>query len=193
MPNPNELTATQAAHAVAKRSITATELAEACLNRIESLDARLKAWVYVDREAVLAEARAADQALSSGRPLGPLHGVPVGLKDIYYTANIPTRAGSEVYKDFVPEFDATSVTLLKRAGALMLGKAVTTEFACLDPSPTVNPWNAAHTPGGSSSGSAVAVASRMCPAALGSQTVGSVLRPAALQRRGRVQTDFRTG
>jgi aspartyl-tRNA(Asn)/glutamyl-tRNA(Gln) amidotransferase subunit A len=179
MPNPNELTAAQAAHAVAKRSITATELAEACLNRIESLDARLKAWVYVDPEAVLAEARAADQAVSSGRPLGPLHGVPVGLKDIYYTANIPTRAGSEVYKDFVPEFDATSVTLLKRAGALMLGKAVTTEFACLDPSPTVNPWNAAHTPGGSSSGSAVAVASRMCPAALGSQTVGSVLRPAA--------------
>ena len=101
------------------------------------------------------------------------------MKDIYYTAGIPTRAGSEVYKDFVPDFDAASLTLLKRAGALMLGKAVTTEFACLDPSPTFNPWNAAHTPGGSSSGSAVAVASRMCPAALGSQTVGSVLRPAA--------------
>ena len=179
MPNPNELSAAQAAAAIAGGRLTATALAETCLNRIETLNARLKAWVYVDRDAVLADARAADQAVSDGKPLGPLHGVPVGLKDIYYTANIPTRAGSEVYKDFVPDFDATSLTLLRHAGAVMLGKAVTTEFACLDPSPTVNPWNAAHTPGGSSSGSAVAVASRMCPAALGSQTVGSVLRPAA--------------
>ena len=179
MPVPNELTAAQAAHAIANRRITAIELAEACLDRIASLDDRLKAWVYVDRATVLEDARAADRAVEQRRPLGPLHGVPVGLKDIYYTAGIPTRAGSEVYKDFVPEYDAATLTLLKHAGALMLGKAVTTEFACLDPSPTVNPWNAAHTPGGSSSGSAVAVASRMCPAALGSQTVGSVLRPAA--------------
>ena len=179
MPVPNELTAAQAAHAIANRRITATELAEACLDRIASLDDRLKAWVYVDRATVLEDARAADRAVEQRRPLGPLHGVPIGLKDIYYTAGIPTRAGSEVYKDFVPRYDAATLTLLKHAGALMLGKAVTTEFACLDPSPTVNPWNAAHTPGGSSSGSAVAVASRMCPAALGSQTVGSVLRPAA--------------
>ena len=179
MPVPNELTAAQAAHAIANRRITAIELAEACLDRIASLDDRLKAWVYVDRATVLEDARAADRAVEQRRPLGPLHGVPIGMKDIYYTAGIPTRAGSEVYKDFVPEYDAATLTLLKHAGALMLGKAVTTEFACLDPSPTVNPWNAAHTPGGSSSGSAVAVASRMCPAALGSQTVGSVLRPAA--------------
>ncbi len=179
MPVPNELTAAQAAHAIANRRITATELAESCLDRIASLDDRLKAWVYVDRATVLEDARAADRAVEQRRPLGPLHGVPIGMKDIYYTAGIPTRAGSEVYKDFVPEYDAASLTLLKHAGALMLGKAVTTEFACLDPSPTVNPWNAAHTPGGSSSGSAVAVASRMCPAAMGSQTVGSVLRPAA--------------
>ena len=179
MPNPNELTAAQAARAIAERNLTAVALAEACLNRIDALDSRLLAWVYVDREAVLADAKAADDAVSDRRPLGPLHGVPIGLKDIYYTAGIPTRAGSEVYKDFVPEYDAASWTLLRRAGAVMLGKAVTTEFACLDPSPTFNPWNPAHTPGGSSSGSAVAVASRMCPAALGSQTVGSVLRPAA--------------
>ena len=130
MPNPNELSAAQAAAAIAGGQLTATALAETCLNRIETLDARLKAWVYVDRDAVLADARAADQAVSDGKPLGPLHGVPVGLKDIYYTANIPTRAGSEVYKDFVPDFDATSLTLLRRAGAVMLGKAVTTEF-CL--------------------------------------------------------------
>ena len=179
MPSPSELTAAQATRAIAERRLTATELAEACLDRIESLDERLQAWVYVDRETVLADASAADAAISRGRPLGPLHGVPIGIKDIYYTAGIPTRAGSEVYKDFVPDYDAASLTLLKRAGAIMLGKAVTTEFACLDPSPTFNPWNPAHTPGGSSSGSAVAVASRMCPAAMGSQTVGSVLRPAA--------------
>ena len=179
MPNPNELTAAEAARAIARRELTAVELAEACLNRIEALDERLLAWVYVDRETVLADAHQADAAVAEGRPLGPLHGVPIGLKDIYYTAGIPTKAGSEVYKDFVPDYDATSLTLLRKAGALMLGKAVTTEFACLDPSPTFNPWNPAHTPGGSSSGSAVAVAARMCPAALGSQTVGSVLRPAA--------------
>ena len=179
MPEPNELTAAEAARAIAERSLTAVELAQACLNRIEALDDRLLAWVYVDRDTVLNSARAADAAVAEGQPLGPLHGVPIGVKDIYYTAGIPTRAGSEVYKDFVPDFDAASLTLLKRAGAVMLGKAVTTEFACLDPSPTFNPWNPAHTPGGSSSGSAVAVASRMCPAALGSQTVGSVLRPAA--------------
>ena len=179
MPRPNELTAAAAARAIAAGQLTATELAEACLSRIETLDEQLLAWVYVDRDAVLAAAQAADAAVSAGRPRGPLHGVPIGLKDIYYTAGIPTRAGSEVYKDFVPDYDATALTLLKRAGAIMLGKAVTTEFACLDPSPTFNPWNRAHTPGGSSSGSAVAVAARMCPAALGSQTVGSVLRPAA--------------
>ena len=179
MPRPNELTAAAAARAIAAGQLTATELAEACLSRIETLDEQLLAWVYVDREAVLAAAQTADAAVFAGRPRGPLHGVPIGLKDIYYTAGIPTRAGSEVYKDFVPDYDATALTLLKRAGAIMLGKAVTTEFACLDPSPTFNPWNRAHTPGGSSSGSAVAVAARMCPAALGSQTVGSVLRPAA--------------
>ena len=179
MSNPTELTAAQAARAIAGRQITAVELAEACLDRIAALDDGLKAWVYVDRDTVLADARAADAVVADRQPLGPLHGVPVGMKDIYYTAGIPTRAGSEVYKDFVPDYDAASLTLLKRAGALMLGKAVTTEFACLDPSPTFNPWNAAHTPGGSSSGSAVAVAARMCPAAMGSQTVGSVLRPAA--------------
>ena len=179
MPNSNELTVAEAARAIAERRLTAVELAEACLDRIQALDERLKAWVYVDRETVLADAQAADAAVSANRALGPLHGVPIGVKDIYYTAGIPTRAGSEVYKDFVPDYDAASLKLLKRAGAIMLGKAVTTEFACLDPSPTFNPWNAAHTPGGSSSGSAVAVATRMCPAALGSQTVGSVLRPAA--------------
>ena len=177
MPQPYELTLTQAADQIRRRELSPVELAQSLLDRIESLEPSLKAWVYLDRDAVLAEAWARESASADGA--GPLHGIPIGVKDIYYTAGIPTTACSRVYADFVPEYDAAPVTLLKRAGAIMLGKTVTTEFACMDPSPTVNPWNPAHTPGGSSSGSAVAVAARMCPAALGSQTVGSVLRPAS--------------
>ena len=179
MPQPHELTVTQAANLIRSREISAVELAQSLLDRIETLEPSLKAWVYLDRTAVLAEAEARDREIAAGSQVGILHGIPIGVKDIYYTAGIPTTACSRVFADFVPEHDAAPVALLKQAGAIMLGKTVTTEFACMDPSPTVNPWNAAHTPGGSSSGSAVAVASRMCPAALGSQTVGSVLRPAS--------------
>ena len=179
MPQPYELTVTQAANLIRSRELSAVELAQSLIDRIETLEPSLKAWVYLDRAAALAEAEAKDREVASGGPVGALHGIPVGVKDIYYTAGIPTTACSRVYADFVPEYDAAPVTLLKQAGAIMLGKTVTTEFACMDPSPAVNPWNAAHTPGGSSSGSAVAVAAGMCPAALGSQTVGSVLRPAS--------------
>ena len=179
MSQPFELTARQAAQAITERRLTPVELAESVLGRIEALEPSLQAWVYLDREAVLTDAREKAAAQDRGESLGPLHGVPVGLKDIYYTAGIPTTACSKVYADFVPEYDGTTVRLLKEAGAIILGKTVTTEFACMDPSPTFNPWDAACTPGGSSSGSAVSVAARMCPAALGSQTVGSVLRPAS--------------
>ena len=179
MPQPYELTVTAAANLIRSRELSAVELAQSLLDRIETLEPSLKAWVYLDRAAALAEAEAKDREVASGGPVGALHGIPVGVKDIYYTAGIPTTACSRVYADFVPEYDAAPVALLKQAGAIMLGKTVTTEFACMDPSPAVNPWNAAHTPGGSSSGSAVAVAAGMCPAALGSQTVGSVLRPAS--------------
>ena len=178
MPQPYELTVAQAASLISNRELSAVDLARSLLDRIETLEPNLKTWVYLDRAAVLADAEARDKDISSGEG-SPLHGIPIGVKDIYYTAGIPTTACSRVYADFVPEYDAAPVALLKRAGAIMLGKTVTTEFACMDPSPTVNPWNAAHTPGGSSSGSAVAVAAGMCPAALGSQTVGSVLRPAS--------------
>ena len=179
MTEPFELAAAEAARLMRRRELSPVELVKSLLGRIDALEPRLKAWVYLDREAVLSEARRKETELGSGADLGPLHGVPIGLKDIYYTAGIPTTACSKVYADFVPDYDATTVTLLKRAGAIMLGKTVTTEFACMDPSPTVNPWNPAHTPGGSSSGSAVAVATQMCPASMGSQTVGSVLRPAS--------------
>jgi aspartyl-tRNA(Asn)/glutamyl-tRNA(Gln) amidotransferase subunit A len=114
-----------------------------------------------------------------GRLRGPLHGIPVGIKDIYFTRGMTTAAGSTILADFVPSFDATTVSKLKEAGAIILGKTETTEFAAFDPAPTRNPWNMGHTPGGSSSGSAAAVSSGMCPGALGSQTGGSTIRPAA--------------
>ena len=174
-----ELTSTEAARRMRRGELSPVELVKSLLKRIDGLEPRLKAWVFVDREGALLEAEAKEAELASGASLGHLHGVPVGLKDIYHNAGIPTTACSKVYADFVPDYDATTVALMKRAGSIMLGKTVTTEFACLDPSPTINPWNPAHTPGGSSSGSAVAVATRMCPAAMGSQTVGSVLRPAS--------------
>ena len=179
MPQPHELTVSEAAALIRRRELSAADLAQSLLDRIDSLEPSLRAWVYLDRATVLSDAQARDREIASGAQPGPLHGIPVGVKDIYYTAGIPTTACSRVYADFVPDHDAAPVALLKQAGAIMLGKTVTTEFACMDPSPAVNPWNAAHTPGGSSSGSAVAVASGMCPAALGSQTVGSVLRPAS--------------
>ena len=179
MPEPFELSVAESASSIRHRELSAVELVESLLNRIDALEPKLKAWVYLDRESVLSEAQGKQSELDSGIEIGPLHGVPIGLKDIYHNAGIPTTACSKIYADFVPDYDATTVALLKRAGAIMLGKTVTTEFACMDPSPTINPWNSAHTPGGSSSGSAVAVAARMCPGALGSQTVGSVLRPAA--------------
>ena len=178
MPQPYELTLSQAADLIRSRQLSPVELTQSLLDRIASLEPSLKAWVYLDRDTVLEDAAAREREIAAG-DAGPLSGIPIGVKDIYYTADIPTTACSKVYADFVPEFDATPVSLLKQAGAIMLGKTVTTEFACMDPSPAINPWNPAHTPGGSSSGSAVAVAARMCPAALGSQTVGSVLRPAA--------------
>ncbi len=175
----HELGVAQIARQIRERQMSPVELVESLLARIDKLESQLNAWVYLDREAVLSDAQQKLKELDGGPDVGPLHGVPVGLKDIYFTAGIPTTACSKVYANHVPEYDAATVTLMKGAGAIMLGKTVTTEFACMDPSPTLNPWNPAHTPGGSSSGSAVAVAARMCPAAMGSQTVGSVLRPAS--------------
>ena len=179
MAEPFELTVAEAEEQILSREISSVALAEALLDRIQRLDPDLKAWVTVDREDVLSVALQRDRELEAGRPTGPLHGIPIGLKDIFYTAGMKTTAGSKVYADFVPTYDATSVARLKDAGAIVLGKAVTTEFATGDPSPSLNPWDHAHTPGGSSSGSSVAVAARMCPAALGSQTGGSTCRPAA--------------
>ena len=174
-----DLTVAQAARRIRERELSSSALAEALIDRIQRLDPILKAWVTVDREEVLDTARQRDQELDAHGPRGPLHGIPVGLKDIFYTEGMKTTAGSKIHADFVPTYDATCVARLKDAGAVVLGKAVTTEFAFADPSPTRNPWNLAHTPGGSSSGPAAAVAARMCAAALGSQTAGSTCRPAS--------------
>ena len=155
------------------------EYVQALFHVIDRLESRVEAWVTIDRENVLEEARKCETEARKGNFRGPLHGVPIGIKDIFYTKGLKTTMGSVIFKDFVPDSDARAVTKLKEAGAIVLGKTVTTVFANLDPGPTRNPWKLEHTPGGSSSGSAAAVAARMCPAAIGSQTVGSVGRPAA--------------
>ena len=174
-----ELSAAQAASSIRDGRLTATELMESLLARSVALEPALRVWVTLDEDAAMAAARRADDEMRRQGPVGPLHGVPVGVKDIYYTSDMKTTNGSPMYADFQPDFDSTAVALLRRAGAVVMGKTVTTEFACADPSPTRNPWNAAHTPGGSSSGSAAGVAARIFPAALGSQTAGSVVRPAS--------------
>ena len=179
MPELHELSVAEAAAQIREGTISPVALAESLLARIDALDGDLQAWVTIDRDAVLSVAREREAEAQRGEMRGPIHGVPVGLKDIFYTAGMLTACGSKVYADFVPDFDATSVSKIKDAGGIILGKAVTTEFATSDPSPTRNPWNLEHTPGGSSSGSSAAVAARMVPAALGSQTGGSTCRPAA--------------
>ena len=155
---------------------TSRALVEACLERIDAREDEVHAWQYLDRDAALAQADARD---STPDRHGPLHGVPIGVKDIIDTADMPTTCGSPIYDGHRPGRDAACVTRLRAAGAVILGKTVSTEFATFQPPKTRNPHNTAHTPGGSSSGSAAAVACGMVPAALGSQTAGSVIRPAA--------------
>ncbi len=169
----------EAARAIAAGRLTAGALVRDCLARTRALEPRVRAWVTLDAEGALARADALDAARERGEPSGPLHGVPLGVKDVFFTRGLHTRAGSPLLADFVPEEDATAVARLRAAGAIVLGKTTTTEFAVFDPCETRNPWNLAHTPGGSSSGSAAAVACRMVPGALGTQTGGSISRPAA--------------
>ncbi len=176
---PYSLSMTEMIARIRRRRLSPVALMESVLARIDSLEPRIQAWVTIDRKAILEEARRTQDEISRGKLRGPLHGIPIGVKDIFYTAGMKTTAGSKIFENFIPSYDSTAVQRLKQAGAIILGKTATTEFAQLDPAPTRNPWNPDHTPGGSSSGSAAAVAVAMCPAALGSQTGGSVLRPAA--------------
>jgi Asp-tRNA(Asn)/Glu-tRNA(Gln) amidotransferase A subunit family amidase len=173
------LSASEAARLIRDGVISSELLIEACLGRIRELDAEVQAWAFLDPDHALAQARAADQLRLSGQPTGQLHGVPVGIKDIFDTADMPTENGSVLHAGRTPSRDATALAMLRSAGAVIMGKTVTTEFAYFSPGKTRNPHNSEHTPGGSSSGSAAAVAAGMVPLALGSQTNGSTIRPAA--------------
>lgn len=159
--------------------LKAEEVAEAFLQRIEEREGEVQAWAWIDPDFVRHQARYLDQYRSTGRPIGPLHGVPVGLKDVIDTAGIPTENGAALDAGRVPTRDSFVAERLKHAGAVIMGKTVTTELAFLHPSRTRNPHNLAHTPGGSSAGSAAAVAAGMVPLAVGTQTGGSVIRPAS--------------
>ena len=160
---------------IAAGRISAEAAMRGCLDRIAAREAAVGAWQHLDPEAALAAARRAD----GEAPRGPLHGVPIGVKDLFDTADMPTGYGSPIYDGHRPAADAACVALARAAGAIVVGKTVTTEFACFTPGKTANPHNPHHTPGGSSSGSAAAVAAGMVPLAFGSQTAGSVIRPAA--------------
>lgn len=173
------LTAIEAAERIANGDMSAEEYIGACLQRIEAVDDKVHAFVHLDREEALAQARKLDEHRRNGKALGPLHGVPVAIKDIFDTADYPTECGSPLLKGRQPMRDCTAVARLREAGAVIIGKTVTTEFAYFHPGATRNPHDLERTPGGSSSGSAAAVAAGMVPLAIGSQTNGSVIRPAA--------------
>lgn len=174
-----ELSAIELRDRLARGALRAVELAEACLARIEEREPEVQAWAWIDRDFVLKQAAMLDAQRGTGRPVGPLHGLPVGIKDIVDTVRIPTENGTVIDAGRVPTDDAWIVSALKRAGAIIMGKTVTTELALFAPGKTRNPHNPAHSPGGSSSGSAAAVAAGMVPLAIGTQTAGSVIRPAA--------------
>jgi Asp-tRNA(Asn)/Glu-tRNA(Gln) amidotransferase A subunit family amidase len=176
---PAVLGAADAVRLVRGGALSPVALVEGCLARIRALDGDLQAWVHVDEAGARRAAQDAEREVKAGRLRGLLHGIPVGIKDIIHVAGMPTRAGAATFAHSVPAHDAPAVARLRAAGAVILGKTHTTQFALRDPAPTRNPWNREHTPGGSSAGSAAAVAARMAPLALGTQTVGSVLRPAA--------------
>ncbi len=173
------MTAIEAAERVAGGEISAEDYIGACLQRIEAIDGEVHAFVHLDADEALRQARALDERRRNGLSMGPLHGVPVAIKDIFDTADYKTECGSPLLKGRQPMRDCTAVARLREAGAVIIGKTVTTEFAYFHPGATRNPHDLKRTPGGSSSGSAAAVAAGMVPLAIGSQTNGSVIRPAA--------------
>jgi len=157
------------------------QLVESCLSNIHKHETTIHAWVVIDEEGARKTARSQERLLESGLDPGPLAGIPIGVKDIIDVQGFPTRAGAppDLKSPEPISVDAAVVAKLRAAGAIILGKTVTTQFACMDPSPTRNPWKTSQTPGGSSSGSAAAVALGMCMFALGTQTGGSIIRPSS--------------
>ena len=175
--HPAALTAAEAARRIAAGRLSSEELVQGCLERIRQVEPEVQAWTFLDEKLALSQARAADEKRRSGEAVGPLNGLPVGLKDIIDTGDMPTENGCALHKGRTPRNDAAVVKMLRAAGAVILGKTVTTECAYFHPGKTRNPHNREHTPGGSSSGSAAAVGASMVPLALGSQTNGSTIRP----------------
>ena len=173
------LSALELSNLLLKGDIKAEDLAKSYLKRIEKFDNDVKAWAFFDPNFILKKASECDNLKIIGRPLGPLHGLPIAIKDIFGTDEMPTECGTVLRKKKYSKGDSTVVSLLKSSGAYVMGKTVTTEFAYFDPGKTTNPHDYGRTPGGSSSGSAAAVASFMTPVALGSQTNGSIIRPAS--------------
>lgn len=174
-----QLTALHLRERIARGELKAAEVAAACLDRIEAAEPEVQAWAFLDRDLVMRQAEAMDTLRGTGRAIGPLHGLPVGLKDIIDTRDMPTENGTVIDAGRRPRQDATIVQRLRAAGAVILGKTVTTELAYFSPGKTRNPHDVERTPGGSSSGSAAAVAAGMVPLAVGTQTFGSVIRPAS--------------
>jgi Asp-tRNA(Asn)/Glu-tRNA(Gln) amidotransferase A subunit family amidase len=173
--DPSQLSASAAANLIQQRRLGAEDLLRACLRRIAEREPEVMAWCRLDAESALAQAR----VLDSGPLRGPLHGLPLAVKDLFDTRDFVSSYGSPIYAQNRPAADAAAVALCREAGAIVLGKTVTTEFATFSPGPTRNPHNPAHTPGGSSSGSAAAIGAHMVPLALGTQTAASIIRPAA--------------
>lgn len=173
------LSATEAVKRIREGSLSSVDLVSACLGKISETEPQIGAWAYVDTDGALTRAAEMDDLRKRGYATGPLHGIPIGLKDIIDTKAMPTEHGSAIFKGRQPSADAAIVERLEEAGAVIIGKTVTTEMAFMNPSGTRNPHNLAHTPGGSSSGSAAAVAAFHVPLTIGTQTNGSVIRPAS--------------
>jgi Asp-tRNA(Asn)/Glu-tRNA(Gln) amidotransferase A subunit family amidase len=189
-------TISAAAEAIRLGRLSPVELLQSCLQQIDRYEPQVKAWVFVDRDGARDAAQRAEKEIRSGQWRGPLHGIPIGIKDIFDVFDWPTAGGSKLWANSIARRDCTVVERLRRAGAVFVGKTVTTAFASFDPPPTRNPWDRSRTPGGSSSGSAAALACGMCLGALGSQTGGSITRPASYcgvagckPTFGRVSTD----
>lgn len=176
---PHTLTATEAAAFVASGQLKSVQLVKSCLDRIAETDKDIRAWAHLDPDAAMAQAAECDRQKQKGMPTGPLHGIPVGLKDIIDTRDMPTQRGTPIFAGRQPDADARVVEMLREAGAVIMGKTVTTELAFVHANETRNPHNINHSPGGSSSGSAAAVAAAHVPLAIGTQTNGSVIRPAS--------------
>ncbi|HEX4892447.1 MAG TPA: amidase, partial [Hyphomicrobiaceae bacterium] len=177
---PLGLDAAGAARTIRAGEITSEALVRACLDRIEARDADVKAWSFIDPDAVLRMARDRDKTLAAGGKIGPLHGIPFGVKDVIDTCDMPTTSNSPIYEGYRPSIDAECVRVARAAGAVILGKTDTVEFAAGGRrAATRNPHNLAHTPGGSSSGSGAAVADGQVSLAFGTQTAGSLIRPAS--------------